>query len=114
MILDLLSSDMYVSYNVQIANKIGLEEAIYISELININRKAIQKNKIEDGYFNIDRKYITNRTTFKLEKQIEFMEMNDIAFSFSSYERIREDGSEYWSARELQKVLQYKEWRKFE
>ena len=25
-----------------------------------------------------------------------------------------ENGNEYWSARELQNVLQYKEWRKFE
>ena len=33
---------------------------------------------------------------------------------FEEIKHIDEDGNEYWSARELQNVLQYKEWRKFE
>ncbi len=33
---------------------------------------------------------------------------------FEEIKHIDENGNEYWSARELQKVLQYKEWRKFE
>lgn len=33
---------------------------------------------------------------------------------FESIKHIDEDGNEYWEARELQKVLEYKEWRKFE
>ncbi len=33
---------------------------------------------------------------------------------FDSIKHIDEEGREYWSARELQKVLEYKEWRKFE
>jgi len=33
---------------------------------------------------------------------------------FESIKRIDEDGNEYWYARELQSVLDYKEWRKFE
>ena len=32
---------------------------------------------------------------------------------FESIKHIDEDGCEYWSARELQKTLEYKEWRKF-
>ena len=32
---------------------------------------------------------------------------------FESIKHIDQDGNEYWSARELQKVLGYKEWRKF-
>ncbi len=32
---------------------------------------------------------------------------------FESIKHIDEDGNEYWSARELQKVLEYSEWRKF-
>ena len=33
---------------------------------------------------------------------------------FENVKHIDEDGNEYWEARELQKVLDYKEWRKFE
>lgn len=33
---------------------------------------------------------------------------------FESIKHIDEDGNEYWEARELQKVLEYKEWGKFE
>ena len=33
---------------------------------------------------------------------------------FEGIKHIDEDGNEYWEARELQKVLEYKEWRKFE
>ena len=32
---------------------------------------------------------------------------------FESIKHIDEYGNEYWSARTLQKVLEYKEWRKF-
>ena len=34
--------------------------------------------------------------------------------SFESIKRVSENGAEYWLARELQDVLQYKEWRNFE
>lgn len=34
--------------------------------------------------------------------------------SFEKIKRIKEDGTEYWSARELSKVLEYKQWRNFE
>lgn len=33
---------------------------------------------------------------------------------FEDIKHIDEDGNEYWLARELQQVLNYKEWRKFE
>ena len=32
---------------------------------------------------------------------------------FESIKHVGEDGNEYWYARELQKVLEYTEWRKF-
>jgi hypothetical protein len=62
---------MYVSYNVNLAHIVGLKASIYISELININRKAISKNKLVDGFFNVDRSYIEQRTTLKEEEQKE-------------------------------------------
>ena len=34
--------------------------------------------------------------------------------SFEDIKHINEEGIEYWYARELQSVLNYKEWRKFE
>ena len=46
------------------------------------------------------------------------MQMNEIKEytekMFENIKHIDENGNEYWSARELQNVLQYKEWRKFE
>ena len=33
--------------------------------------------------------------------------------TFESIKRVRDDGTEYWNARELSEVLQYKEWRNF-
>ena len=40
-------------------------------------------------------------------KAIEYKRFEDI-------KRIREDGSEYWSARELGPALEYVQWRNFE
>ncbi len=44
--------------------------------------------------------------------------MNDKLLSskaiFDSIKHIDENGKEYWEARELQKVLEYTEWRNFE
>lgn len=69
MLFDLLSTDMYVSYNCLLAHTLGLNAAIYISELVNINRKAIRKNLLSNGFFKIDRSYIEQRTTLKKEEQ---------------------------------------------
>ena len=33
--------------------------------------------------------------------------------SFEQIKKTREDGTEYWSARELSQVLQYKKWENF-
>lgn len=69
MLFDLLSTDMYVSYNINLAHIVGLQGAVYISELININKKALEKNKLIDGFFNVDRKYVESRTTLKEQEQ---------------------------------------------
>ena len=71
MLLDLLSSDNYVSYNVKIAQTMGLHVAVYLAELININRKAINKEKIDENCFTINRQYIENRTTLNVEEQLK-------------------------------------------
>lgn len=70
MLLDLLSSSNMVTYNCKIAQLFGLNTAIYLSELMSINDKAIKKNKLSDKYFDLKREYITERTTLSAEEQI--------------------------------------------
>lgn len=69
MLVELLSTSNYVSFNIRLAQIIGLHEAIYVSELMNINDKALRKNKIDGNYFSIDREYLTKRTTFQEAEQ---------------------------------------------
>lgn len=70
MLIDLISLSNYGYYNVQIANILGLDTAVYLGILLDINSKAIRKNKITDNYFTVDRKYITSRTTLSEDKQV--------------------------------------------
>ena len=73
MLLDLLSSSNQLSFNIKVAQLVGLHSAIYLSELMAINEKAIRKNKTLniDGldFFKVDRKYIAERTTITIEEQ---------------------------------------------
>lgn len=71
MLIDLIRTDNYVSFNVQLAHIVGLHAAIYLSELLNINSKAEKKNKISNKYFTLDRQYISERTTFSELEQLE-------------------------------------------
>lgn len=70
MLIDLLSMSNYVNYNVKVAQILGLDAAIYVSELLNINDKALHKNKVKGEYFTIDRMYIQSRTTFDETTQL--------------------------------------------
>lgn len=75
MLIDMLSTSNYVSYNINIASKLGLHVAVYLSELINIDSKAIRKGKVTDeGCIKVDRHYITSRTTISEteQREIEF------------------------------------------
>lgn len=75
MVLDLLSTDMQISFNLKLAHRIGLHAAIYLGELLNINKKAVIKNKVNDGgFFKIDRGYIEQRTTLTKPEQKELDE----------------------------------------
>ena len=71
MIIDLISTSNYISFNIRLAHVLGLTSSIYLSEIININEKAIRKDKIEDDYFKLDRSYITQRTTLSIDDQKE-------------------------------------------
>ena len=71
MLIDLLSTSNYVSYNIGIANLLGLKMAIYLSEMMNVNGKAIRKRRVDENGFNLDREYIQMRTTITLKEQEE-------------------------------------------
>lgn len=70
MLIDFISNNNIGTYNIKFANIFGLETAVYLNELLNINEKAIRKNKISDCYFHIDREYLQTRTTLCAETQI--------------------------------------------
>jgi hypothetical protein len=69
MLIELLSSSNYVNFNIKLAQILGLKPAIYLSQLMDINEKALRKNKVENNYFTIDRKYIESRTTLTKDEQ---------------------------------------------
>lgn len=74
MLLNLLNPSNYVSYNVTLANVLGLHAAIYLSELLSINDKAVRKKKLNNNYFTIDREYITQQTTLSVKEQMQIDE----------------------------------------
>lgn len=71
MLIELLSTSNYVSYNVRLAELLGLHTAIYLSELMNINEKAIKKDRLDNNYFTLVRSYITSRTTLDEKEQLD-------------------------------------------
>lgn len=75
MLVDVLSLQNYQSYNVLLASKIGLNNAIYLSVLIDLFHLASQSDSVVgDDYFWIDREYVKSRTTFSVEDQLKFEE----------------------------------------
>lgn len=69
MLIELLSMSNYGHYNVKLAQVLGLEASVYLTEILNISEKAIRKNKCDGDFFTVDRKYITDRTTISSESQ---------------------------------------------
>lgn len=72
MLLNLLNRADYRTYNVLLANKLGLEAAIYLDVLLEIYNKAIKKNKLyNNAYFCVDTDYVKSLTTFTENKQAQ-------------------------------------------
>lgn len=72
MFVDIISGNNLQSYNVWLAQKIGLNNAIYLNVLVDLFQKAGQTNSIiPDDYFWVDREYVTARTTFSIEDQLK-------------------------------------------
>lgn len=72
MLIDLLNSANYLMVNMEAIRIFGLNTAVYCSELLNIYKKAVVKNKLYNGsYFKIDREYIKKQTSLEVEEQIK-------------------------------------------
>lgn len=63
--------DNYIQFNIRLAQILGLHAAIYLSELMNINEKAVRKDKLSDDFFTVDRDYVEKRTTISKDEQKE-------------------------------------------
>ena len=70
MILDVFNEDNSITVNFKTIKVFGLPTAVYLTEIISIYKKAIRKNKIQDGYFKLDRKYIYNLLDLTVEEQL--------------------------------------------
>lgn len=69
--LKALDSSNYFQFNITAAQILGLNNAIYCSELINIYQKAEKKKKLFNNYFIVKRDYIAKRTTLNSTSQYE-------------------------------------------
>ena len=71
MYLEVLAADNYISVNRKLAQLFDLKTAVYIAELSNIITKVYKKKTFdENGFFQVNREYITERTTISLEDQL--------------------------------------------
>lgn len=70
MLLDVVSPSSYLTFNVNIAHVIGLVNAVYCSELLEIYNKARRKGKLdENNFFIVNRDYVRVRTSIKQDDQ---------------------------------------------
>ena len=73
--LDVMSQYNTLQVNIKLANLLGLEVATYWAALMDVYARVVNKKKEDlldnDGYFELDRDYITKRTTLTLDKQLE-------------------------------------------
>ena len=72
MYLDLLGADKYINMNIRLAQFTDVKTAIYFAELLNIISQVVRKTTFDsEGYFTLNRKYMTDRTTLLAEEQVE-------------------------------------------
>lgn len=73
--LDVMSPYNELPINVKLANMLGLKTAVYWAELMNVYARVVNKfmDELEsnEGYFELDRDYVTRRTTLSVEEQLE-------------------------------------------
>lgn len=102
MLVDVLSSDNYLYVNVGAVKILGLNNAIYCSELLRIFRKASKKKKVdENGFFKVDRTYLKSRTSLSFDEQVEcesnLSKIKLVVISKEQVDTIRFDDKMYMS-----------------
>ena len=74
MLIDLMSAYKSQTFNIKLAHIVGLNVAVYWGELMNVYARVIDKKLDEtienEGFFDLDRDYITKRTTLSIEDQL--------------------------------------------
>ena len=70
MLLDLISPSQQCYFNIKLAHLLGLHTAIYLSEILSINEKAVRKGRCVEGSYIVDRDYIESRTTLTPDEQL--------------------------------------------
>ena len=73
MIVDLLSPANYIMVNRDAVKILGLNTAVYTSELLTIYKKVVTKKKFvnDDKFFEVDRAYIEKQTSLELSEQLK-------------------------------------------
>ena len=103
MLLDLFRNDNYITVNTKLVRLFGFEVAIYCSELMNILGKAVKKDKVDNGYIKVDRKYIEDKTTINLDSQLKcdknLMKLNVVLVDSEDPNRL------YVNVEELAKIV---------
>lgn len=69
--LNALDASNNIQFNISAAQILGLHNAIYCSELINIYNKAKKKKKLYEEFFILNRPYVAHRTTLDINTQYE-------------------------------------------
>lgn len=67
MLLELTSASSLGMYSIPLAHRIGLNAAIYFNLLLDVNTKLLHKARDVNGYFQVDRSYVYQHTTFSPE-----------------------------------------------
>lgn len=74
MLADLLAEKNRATFNSYIANKYGLELAIYVEQVISYYSEACRNETLQDGGVRLPREEITEHTTLSNEKQLDIDE----------------------------------------
>lgn len=70
MLSDVVTPSSYLTFNVTIAQVLGLVNAVYCAELLDVYSKARRKKKLdEDNYFIVDRDFVKVKTSITVDEQ---------------------------------------------
>ena len=69
MYVDILSQNAFVSYNVKMANLVGLNAAVYLAVISNVAYDEVTGGTNNTGIFELDRNWIEAKTALTVEEQ---------------------------------------------